>query len=202
MTGGYGAGLTGAFYFDYGGYYYRKIYGIKAEVNYSRHSQTYQVFANEGPVSPDIFYKYKARLSFIDVPVMFNFCPTHHQGFTVECGPQVSFLQSANIRSGESTIINPDYPSIKKSDFRPVTFSAVLGGGCFYSFTERFALVATLRTGYTFTDLARSTEGINKFLPTTRFWAGAYIQAVYKINKYGSNKNRGYQYYLKRMKKK
>jgi len=199
LSTGYGAGVSGAFYFDYGGYYYRKIYGIKAEVNTSRHTQTYKVFTGPGAVNPNRYYKYKTRLSFIDIPLMFNFCPTHHQGFTVECGPQISFLTNADVKPMQSPVIPTSYPVLTKGDFRQTTFSAVLGAGLFYSFTERFALVGTFRVGYTFTDLTRRQEGISPYNPTTRFYGGAFIQAVYKINKYASSKNRGYKYYMKRI---
>src|SRR5690606_29791795 len=80
FSGGYGGGLMAAFYFDHGGYYHRRIYGIKAEANYATHNQSVKIYPGPGPAHRDSFYMYQTRLRFIDVPLMFSFCPTHHNG--------------------------------------------------------------------------------------------------------------------------
>ncbi len=198
---GRSAGLSAAFYFDFGGYYYRKMYGVKTELNFSTVNQAYKVFPGGGPANPNVFYQYKARLSYIDVPLLFNFCPTHHQGFTLDVGPQVSFLRNAMMVPEESRVSNPLYPNLDKSDFRSTIFSAVLGIGCFYNFTERFAMVSTFRMGYSFSDVMLNSDQIQHYAPTHRAWAHATLSAVYKFNKYYSDRNRGYKYYVKKLKK-
>lgn len=198
---GSSVGLSGAFYFDFGGYYYRKLYGVKTELNLSTVRQAYKVFPGNGPANPNLFYQYKARLSYLDVPLLFNFCPSHHQGFTLDVGPQVSFLRNAQMVPEESRVSNPLYPNIDKDDFRKAIFSAVLGIGCFYNFTETFALVGTFRMGYSFSDLMTNADRIQNYSPTRRTWAHGTLSAVYKFNKYYSDRNRGAKYYVKRLKK-
>jgi len=194
---GFAQGIMGAFYFDYGGYYSRKIYGLKSEINFSRHNQMIRVYPTEDKPNSERFYTYKTRLSFIDVPLLFSFCPSHHQGLTLELGPMVSFLQSANVKPLESSVLNPQIPSLSKSDFNPVSLSGVLGIGIFYSFTEKFALCATFRGAYGFGDIRRAPLNNAAYNPTTRFFWGIAAQAVFKINQYDTKRNKGYKYYLK-----
>jgi hypothetical protein len=201
FSGAMGGGLMGAFYFDYGGYYYRKMFGIKTELNFSRIGQSYKVYPGAGAANPEVFYRFRTRLDYLDVPLLFNFCPTHHQGFTLDVGPQISFLRNANVVAEESRVENPNYPVLTKQDFRPITYSGVIGIGCFYNFTESFAMIGTFRTGYTFSDIRLNNAELISYSPTKRFWAGAYIMGIYKFNKYYSDRNRGYKYYLKRLKK-
>jgi len=198
---GSGLGIQGAYYFDFGGYYYRKMFGIKTEVNWANVNQSYKVFPGSGPANPNTFYQYEAKLKYIDVPLMFTFCPTHHQGFTLDVGPQISFLQSARVIPEESRIQNPLYPNLDKGDFQNITYSAVLGMGCFYNFTESFALQGSFRFGYGFSDLTKATSQIPQYQPTHRAWFGSSLQAIYKFNKYTSSRNRGYKYYAKRLRK-
>lgn len=201
FSGAMGGGLMGAFYFDYGGYYYRKMFGIKTELNFSRIGQSYKVFPGGGAANPNVFYRFRTKLDYIDIPLLFNFCPTHHQGFTLDVGPQISFLRKANVVAEESRVENPNYPVLTKQDFRPITYSGVIGIGCFYNFTESFAMIGTFRTGYTFSDVRVNRTELQDYSPTKRFWAGAYIMGIYKFNKYYSDRNRGYKYYVKRLKK-
>jgi hypothetical protein len=197
LTGGSSFGITSAFYFDFGGYYHRKIYGVKLEAIFANHNQNMRIFPGEGQADPNVFFVYKTKLNFIDFPLLFSFCPTHHQGVTFEIGPQLSFLQSISIKQQESSVVSPQIPNLSKSDFQNISFSGVLGLGIFYSFTENIALSTTLRGGYGFTDLRRRTNFNTVYYPTYRFWTGINLQLLYKINKYDSNRNRGYKYYLK-----
>ncbi len=201
FSGGYGGGLTGALYFDHGGYYSRKIYGIKIETNYSRVNQSYRFFPGQGIIDPNAFFKYRLRLAYIDIPLLFSFCPTHHQGLTVEAGPQISFLQSVNTIAGESRNAIPLVPGVNKQYFKPVTYSFVAGAGLFYSLSETFAFSATFRAMYGFTSLIKPETSSTSATPDKRISLGITAQAIFKINKYDAKKNRGYKYYLKRARK-
>jgi hypothetical protein len=197
LSGGYSGGLSGIVYFDRGGYYSRTIYGVNLEVNYSRVNQSLKVFPAEGAANRDDFYQFRYRLGYVDVPLLFVSCPSHHQGFSFEIGPQISFLTNSDLIMEESRV-NPT-PSIffSKDQFRKVSFSGVIGIGCYYSFTEKFAIVGSFRAGYGFSDLAIKQANQTNYNPTHRLWGGVTIHAYYKINKYDSKKNRGYKYYLK-----
>lgn len=197
FTGGKSFGVTSAFYFDHGGYYHRKIYGIKLEANITNHNQNIRVFPGEGAADPNVFYKYKVKLNFVDIPLLFTFCPSHHQGLSFEIGPQLSLFQKVNVKLSESMVDAPSLPKLTKNNFENVSFSGVIGLGLFYSFSEKLALSSTIRGGYSFTDVTRKTSTDNIYFPTYRFWTGINFQFFYKINKYDSNRNRGYKYYLK-----
>jgi hypothetical protein len=201
FSGGYGGGFTGAFYFDHGGYYSRKIYGVKLEVNYSRVNQSYRFFPGQGIIDPEVFYKYRLRMAYLDVPLMFTLCPTHHQGLTVEAGPLISFLQSANSIAEESRNTSPMVPVVTKDYFKPTTFSVVAGAGLFYSLSETIAITATFRAMYGLSSLIRSGTASTSASPERRVSLGISAQLVYKINKYDAKKNRGYKYYMKRVKR-
>jgi hypothetical protein len=194
---GFAQGIMGAFYFDQGGYYSRKILGFKTEINFSRHNQIIKIYPTEDKPNTDRFYSYRTRLSFIDIPLMFSFCPSHHQGLTLELGPMLSFLQSASVKPLESIVLNPQIPMLSKSDFNPVSLSGVLGIGIFYSFTEKFALCATFRGAYGFGDIRKPPASTLSYNPTTRFFWGIAAQAVFKFNQYDTKRNKGYKYYLK-----
>jgi len=197
FTGSASFGLTSAFYFDFGGYYHRKIYGIKLEMIYANHNQNMRVFPGSGAADPNIFYKYKIKLNFVDIPLLFTVCPTHHQGVSFEIGPQISFLQNVNVKLSETKVEAPPIPTLTRSNFQNVSFSGVIGLGLFYSFSEKIALSTIVRGGYGITDLTRRTSVDKVYYPTFRFWTGINFQLLYKINKYDSKRNRGYKYYLK-----
>ncbi len=197
FTGSSSFGITSAFYFDFGGYYHRKIYGIKLETLFANHNQNMRVFPGEGAPDPNVFYKYKIKLNFIDVPLLFTLCSTHHQGVAFEIGPQISFLQNVNVKLSESRVDKPPIPILTKSNFQNVSFSGVIGLGIFYSFSEKLALSTTIRGGYGFSDLTRNINLNQKYFPTHRFWTGINVQFLYKFNKYNSKRNKGYKYYLK-----
>jgi len=197
FTGGISGGISGVLYFDQGGYYSRRIYGVNMEVNYSRLNQSYKIFPTETTPNPDRFYQYRYRLGFIDIPLLFSSCPSHHQGVTFEIGPQVSFLTSADAKVEESRVDPTPAIPFSKEQFRKVSYSAIIGLGCFYSFTENFALVGSFRGGYGLSDLTKSTGNSMLYNPTRRFWLGITVHAYLKLNKYDSKKNRGYKYYIK-----
>ena len=197
FTGSPSFGITSSFYFDFGGYYHRKIYGIKLEAVFAKHNQNIRVFPGDGAPDPNVFYKYKVKLNLIDIPLLFTLCSTHHQGVAFEIGPQISFLQNVNVKLLESRVDKPAIPILTKSNFQNVSFSGVIGLGIFYSFSEKLALSSTIRGGYGFSDLTRNTNGDKKYFPTHRFWTGINIQFLYKFNKYDSKRNKGYKYYLK-----
>ncbi|MEX1188978.1 MAG: outer membrane beta-barrel protein [Bacteroidia bacterium] len=201
LSGGFGAGLSAAIFFDDGGYYSKKIYGIRLEGIYTKANQSYKIFPGQGSIDPDIFYQYRLKMSYIDVPVLFTLSPTHHQGLTVEAGPQISFLQNVSSQIEESRNTEPFVPFTSKEYFRPINFSFVAGAGIFYSFTEAFALIGTLRAGYSLSKL--TNKGINNIsvTPRRRLSLGINVQAIYKINKYDAKKNKGYKYYMKRIQK-
>ncbi len=201
FTGSQTFGLSGAYYFDFGGYYHRKIYGIKLEGIFANHYQNMRVFPSEGAANPNVFYKYKIRLQFVDVPLLFTLCSTHHQGVSFELGPQISFLQSANVKLTETRVNAPPIPVLSKNNFQNVSFSGVIGLGIFYSFSENLALSSTIRGGYGFTDLTKNINAYKRYFPTHRFWTGLNIQLLYKFNKYDTKRNKGYKYYLKNSRK-
>lgn len=201
LTGGYGFGLSAALFFDHGGYYHRRIYGIRLEGIYNRANQSYKFFPGEGSIDPDVFYQYRLQMSYIDIPLLFTLAPTHHQGLTVEVGPQISFLQSVSTKPEESRNTEPLIPFTTQDFFKPVNLSIVAGTGIFVSFTEAFALIGTIRAGYSLTKLTQSGVTNISVTPRSRLSLGVNVQAIYKINKYDAKKNKGYKYYMKRIKK-
>lgn len=201
LSGGYGFGLSAAVFFDHGGYYHRKIYGIRLEGIYSRQNQSYRIFPGQGTIDPDIFYRYRLKTSYVDLPVLFAFCPTHHQGMTVEAGPQISFLNKVSTVIEEERNTQAVVPTVSKDFFRPVTFSVIGGVGIFYSFTESFALTGTIRATYSISDITRPSINRTSVSPDHKLTLGVFAQAIYKINKYDAKKNRGYKYYMKRIHK-
>jgi hypothetical protein len=201
LSGGYGFGGSFSIYFDHGGYYSRKIYGIRLEGMYSKVNQSYKIFPGEGAIDPEVYYQYRLRTSFIDVPVLFTFCPTHHQGLTVEAGPMISFLQSVNTITEEARNTVPFVPATSRDFFNPVSLSFVGGAGIYYSFTESFALTGTLRASYSLTGINKKEIKSISVTPRRRLGLGIFVQAVYKINKYDAKKNKGYKYYMKRIHK-
>jgi hypothetical protein len=197
FSGGYSGGLSGIVYFDRGGYYSRTIYGVNLEVNYSRVNQSFKVFPTENVANPDKFYQFRYRLGYVDIPLLFISCPSHHQGFTFEIGPQISFLTNSDLKLEESRVQPTPIIAFSNDQFRKISLSGVIGVGCYYSFTEKFALVGSFRAGYGFSDLTIKQPNQQNYNPTHRLWGGITVHAYYKINKYDSKKNRGYQYYIK-----
>lgn len=201
FSGGFGFGASAAIFFDRGGYYSRKIYGIRLEGIYARHNQSYKFFPGEGKIDPDVFYTYRLKMTYIDVPLLFTFCPTHHQGLTVEAGPQVSFFQGARTAVVEEKNTVGVAPQTSGAYFKPVSFSVIGGAGIYYSFSESFALTGTVRATYGVSSLLNSNVVQTSISPRNRLTLGLYVQAIYKFNKYDAKKNRGYKYYLKRIRK-
>jgi hypothetical protein len=196
-----GGGIMAAAYFDPGAYYFRKLYGIKAELQFSRAAQTYKVYPGNGLANFNYYYKFRTQASYLDVPLLFNFCNTHHQGFTLDVGPQISFLQNVKVRAEESTVGERDIPQLTRQDFKPILFSAVIGAGCFYNFSEQFAMIGTFRMGYSLSDMRVRLDGVENYTPTRRFWSGAVVMGIWKFAKYYSKKNRGYQHYKRQLSK-
>ena len=202
FTGGKSAGLEAALYFDKGGYYSKKVYGIKLETNFCQVDQSYQFFPGQGIIDPDVFYRYRIKLSYIDIPLMFTMCPTHHQGLTFEVGPQISFLNKASAVLEEYKNTSPVIPVINSHTFNPTTFSVVAGAGLYYSLTETFAITTTFRALYGVSSLIKSGRSSSSISPDKRVSLGISAQLVYKINKYDAQKNRGYKYYARKNLKK
>lgn len=198
FTGGKSAGLTAALYFDKGGYYSKKVYGIKLESNFCQVDQSYKFFPGQGIIDPNVFYRYRIKLSYIDIPLMFTMCPTHHQGLTFEVGPQISFLNKASAVLEEYKNTSPVIPVVNTHTFNPTTFSIVAGAGLYYSFTETFALTTTFRALYGVSSLIKSGHSSTSISPDKRVSLGITAQLVYKINKYDAQKNRGYKYYARK----
>jgi hypothetical protein len=201
FSGGYGFGASATIFFDQGGYYSRKIYGIRLEGIYARHNQSYRIFPGEGKIDPDVFYSYRLKMSYIDVPLLFTLCPTHHQGLTLEAGPQISFFQGAQSQIKEEKNTFGSLPAASNAFFKPLAFSVIGGAGIYYSFSESFALTGTVRATYGLSNLLNSGVIQTSVSPRNRLILGVYVQAVYKINKYDAKKNKGYKYYLKRIRK-
>lgn len=201
FSSSWGGGIMAAAYFDPGAYYFRKLYGVKAELQFSQSVQSYKVYPGNGLAHAGTYYKFRTQANYLDVPVMFNFCNSHHQGFTVDVGPQISFLQNVRVKAEETTVGDRQLPHITKQDFKPIIFSGVLGAGCFYNFSETFAMIGTFRVGCSFSDIRVRRESVENYSPTRRFWAGACVMGIYKIPKYYSKRNRGYQYYKRQLSK-
>ncbi len=198
FTGGKSAGLVVARYFDKGGYYSKKVYGIKLETNFCHVDQSYKFFPGQGIIDPDVFYRYRIKLSYFDIPLLFTICPTHHQGLTFEVGPQISFLNKAKAVLEEYKNTSPIIPVVNTHTFNPITFGIVAGAGLYYSFTENFALTTTFRALYGVSSLIKSGYSSTSISPDRRLSLGITAQFVYKINKYDAQKNRGYKYYARR----
>jgi hypothetical protein len=128
FTGGKSAGLIAALYFDKGGYYSKKVYGIKLETNFCQVDQSYKFFPGQGIIDPDVFYRYRIKLSYIDIPLLFTMCPTHHQGLTFEVGPQISFLNKAKAVLEEYKNTSPIIPVVNTHTFNPITFGTEFEG--------------------------------------------------------------------------
>ena len=128
FTGGKSAGLVVARYFDKGGYYSKKVYGIKLETNFCQVDQSYKFFPGQGIIDPDVFYRYRIKLSYFDIPLLFTMCPTHHQGLTFEVGPQISFLNKAKAVLEEYKNTSPIIPVVNTHTFNPITFGIVAEG--------------------------------------------------------------------------
>ncbi len=198
FTGGKSAGLIAALYFDKGGYYSKKVYGIKLETNFCQVDQSYKFFPGQGIIDPDVFYRYRIKLSYIDIPLLFTMCPTHHQGLTFEVGPQISFLNKAKAVLEEYKNTSPIIPVVNTHTFNPITFGIVAGAGLYYSFTENLALTTTFRALYGVSSLIKSGHSSTSISPDKRLSLGITAQFVYKINKYDAQKNRGYKYYARK----
>jgi len=198
FTGGKSAGLVVARYFDKGGYYSKKVYGIKLETNFCQVDQSYKFFPGQGIIDPDVFYRYRIKLSYFDIPLLFTMCPTHHQGLTFEVGPQISFLNKAKAVLEEYKNTSPIIPVVNTHTFNPITFGIVAGAGLYYSFTENFALTTTFRALYGVSSLIKSGYSSTSISPDRRLSLGITAQFVYKINKYDAQKNRGYKYYARK----
>jgi hypothetical protein len=204
-TGGRGGGFSGSFYFDDGGMYHQRLYGIRIESNFIRHGQVLKIFPGKGPADPDSFYSYKTSLQFTDIPLLFVLCPSHHQGFTLELGPQISFLRGGMVNLKETTVRDPAkvlVPQFNQANYRKITYSIVFGLGLFYNVTERLAFTASFRSGIGFSDTRQRQPTDFQYFPTRRFWWGLNLQGVYKFNRYYARKNRGSDYYLRKMRKK
>jgi hypothetical protein len=203
-TGGRGGGFSGTLYFDDGGMYHKRIYGIKLETNFMLHAQVLKIYPGDGPADIDSFYAYKTSLKYTDIPLMFVFCPSHHQGFTLEIGPQISFFRGGNLREREITVRDPSKVSIpvySNAIYRKQTFSALLGLGLMYNVTENLTFCATFRTGIGLGDLGKQIVSGSIHQPVRRFWWGLNLQGAYKINKYYAKRNRGSAYYLRKMRR-
>jgi len=203
-TGGRGGGFGGTFYFDDGGMYHHRLYGIRVETNLIMHGQVLKIFPGKGPADMDSFYSYKTSLRYTDIPLLFVFCPSHHQGFTLELGPQISFFRGGMINAEETRIQDVSkiqIPDFQKEVYRKTSYSVLLGLGLFYNVSERLAFTASLRTGIGLMDLRIKQAGEIFYHPTRRFWWGLNLQGAYKINKYYAKRNRGSDYYLRKMRR-
>ena len=91
FSSSWGGGIMAAAYFDPGAYYFRKLYGVKAELQFSQSVQSYKVYPGKGLANAGSFYKFRTQANYLDVPVLFNFCNSYHQGFTVDGWPAIFF---------------------------------------------------------------------------------------------------------------
>lgn len=192
---GQGVGLSGAFYFAHGGYYHSRIYGIKTELNLSSHNQNYKVYPGIGLAKPDSFYSFKTSLRYTDIPVLFSFCPNHHQGLVFELGPQISILRKTIISAEDSKPSSSNYekfiPPEDIKNYNKVMYSAILGMGLFYNVTEKFAVAGVFRIAAGLSDVMKRNPSDMKYSPSNRFAFGLNVQAFYKFNSYFAKKNKG-----------
>lgn len=203
-TIGQSAGITGAFYFHHGGYYHERIYGIKSGIAFSSQNQIFKVFPGQGLPNANVFYSFKTQLKYLDIPLLFSFCPNHHQGFVFELGPQLSFLQDAKNIAREYSPEKADYsgsiPLSSKSQYNDMVVSGLLGLGLFYNVSEKVALAGVFRIIAGLTDAMKNPAGLSDYAPTRKFAWGLNVQAYYKFNSYFARKNMGSDYYIKKMK--
>lgn len=203
-TGGRGGGFTGTFYFDDGGMYHHRIYGIRIETNFLMHGQVLKVYPGKGPADIDSFFSYKTSLRYTDVPLLFVFCPSHHQGFLLELGPQISLFRGGSVHPGEirlKDMSKVSIPMFQPNAYRKTTYSVILGLGLFYNVSEKLAFSASLRSGIGISDARVRLQGEMQYSPTRRFWWGLNVQGVYKFNKYYAKRNKGAEFYLRKMRK-
>lgn len=120
----------------YGRYHFTKTMAAQAEI----------LYATQGAKIDDGDGDYKHNLSYITVPVMFQYhLPV---GLYFETGPQVSFLTKAELKDGDNKL---DVKDVTKN----VDFSWVAGAG--YKITEEIGVNA--RYGFGITDVSDAEMG-------------------------------------------
>jgi hypothetical protein len=191
LTAGYQYSAFASFFFDQGGYYSKRLYGIKTGFEYAYHNQTFDVFKPSlGPGIPREYYRYKLKLSFVDIPLLFNTSTSHHQGFYGEFGPVLSFQQGQSYQIIESNMSEVFKPDLSQYDFKKVTVNLVIGLGVMFNVTEKFAYFGSFRFGHSLMPNAIQLNGAINSASHYRAWGGIIFGAVYKINKYDAKKHR------------
>jgi hypothetical protein len=191
ITAGYQFSAFSSVFFDNGGYYSKRLYGIKAGIEYAFHNQTFDVFnPSLGPGIPREFYRYKLKLTFIDFPLLFNCASSHHQGFYGEIGPVLSFQQSQSYQMIENKTTENITPDLSKYEFEAITLNLVLGLGIMVNQTEKLAFFGSLRFGHSLFPNALQISGPRSTVSHYRAWGGIIFGGVYKINKYDAKKRK------------
>ena len=194
ITAGYHFSAFSAFYLDNGGYYSKRMYGIKTGIEYSFHNQTFDVFKPSlGPGIPREYYRYKLKLTFIDVPLLFSTTTSHHQGFYGEFGPVLSFQQGQTTEVLVNKTTDNLMPDISQYDFNAVTLNLVLGLGVMFNQSERFAYYGSFRFGHSLIPNAIQLSGARSTVAHYRAWGGIIFGAVYKINKYDAKQRKRFR---------
>lgn len=98
-------------------------WSIQPEILYSGQGQQYMVLNNE----------YTLALSYIQVPIMFQFYPVKQ--FYLEVGPQIGFLLSANIKDDDNkTEVDESYKKVEAG----ISFGAGIQATSMLGFYARY----------------------------------------------------------------
>lgn len=123
------------------GYNFTNHVGIGIEVMYSRESQGYS----------DVAIKYDERLSFVKVPVTFNYNtnPYSRVVFAMKVGPQVGMLTSSRVTDASIAALNGS----TRDQYEKVNFGIMLGSSARIRLTNKLFADAGLRFDGIFSDL-------------------------------------------------
>lgn len=123
-----------------GGYNFTKNMGVGAEVMYATIKQRYM----------DNSVRYTQKFNYLKIPVVFtyNTNPDRKFMFTAKAGPQVGIL----LKSGISGATDPKLNGSTKSQYKNVTFGAMVGTGVRMRMTDNIFLDAGLRVDGSFTN--------------------------------------------------
>lgn len=191
LSAGYGFQAFAGIYFDNGGYYSKRLFGIKTGVEYAVNSQSYDAFRPyAGPGIPREFYRYRVTINYLEFPLLFNTVSSHHQGFYGEIGPSLGIQQGQFLNLLESNVTDGSQPSISNLTFKRLSLNAIMGLGIYINQTESFGFFGSFRFGYSLFPDALQFDGVKTSVAYHRAWLGINFGASYKINKYDAKKRK------------
>ena len=180
MTFGSGFGLVA-------GYIFNKNIGVEMNILFNGHNQKYTGVLN---TNPDVTYKSKTHLRYIDIPLLFK---AGNETY-FEIGPDFSFLTKAEHSITVSTPTeSTDSTRNVKSKFNGSSFNLVFGFGHYFEINKQLMINAGFRLmyglsdikgvdgiGWSKSDYATNEKGIADF--KTNLAAGyIHVGVIYKI---------------------